>query len=104
MFSEVTDRLAAAFQTLMTSVYYSLHLFDFNTRACIYGFTRLMVLLGQAAGEFLLTDCLLFGAIVSATDPGSTLLKMIFSPRSSCSLSFFKNCFYAHTGKCITTV
>ncbi|XP_037613136.1 sodium/hydrogen exchanger 9-like isoform X3 [Sebastes umbrosus] len=39
--------------------------------ACVYGFTRLMVLLGQAAdGDFFLTDCLLFGAIMSATDPG----------------------------------
>ncbi|XP_008290940.1 sodium/hydrogen exchanger 9 isoform X1 [Stegastes partitus] len=42
--------------------------------ACMYGFTRLMVLLGQAAdGEFFLTDCLLFGAIMSATDPVSVL-------------------------------
>ncbi|XP_028288236.1 sodium/hydrogen exchanger 9-like [Parambassis ranga] len=40
----------------------------------IYGFTRLIVLLGQAAdGEFVLTDCLLFGAIMSATDPVSVL-------------------------------
>ncbi|XP_054607191.2 sodium/hydrogen exchanger 9 isoform X3 [Nothobranchius furzeri] len=39
--------------------------------ACIYGFTRLMVLSRQAAdGEYSLTDCLLFGAIMSATDPG----------------------------------
>lgn len=46
-------------------------LFVLNPRACIYGFTRLMVMLGQAAdGDFLLTDCLLFGAIISATDPG----------------------------------
>ncbi|TMS16895.1 Sodium/hydrogen exchanger 9 [Larimichthys crocea] len=42
--------------------------------ACVYGFTRLMVLLGRAAdGDFLLTDCLLFGAIISATDPVSVL-------------------------------
>ncbi|CAG5896018.1 unnamed protein product [Menidia menidia] len=42
--------------------------------ACVYGCTRLMVLLGQAAdGEFLLTDCLLFGAIMSATDPVAVL-------------------------------
>lgn len=26
---------------------------------------------GAADGDFLLTDCLLFGAIISATDPGS---------------------------------
>nr|AXV43384.1 sodium/hydrogen exchanger 9 [Lateolabrax maculatus] len=42
--------------------------------ACVYGFTRLMVLLGLAAdGDFFLTDCLLFGAIMSATDPVSVL-------------------------------
>uniref|UniRef100_A0A3B4TP29 Solute carrier family 9 member A9 n=1 Tax=Seriola dumerili TaxID=41447 RepID=A0A3B4TP29_SERDU len=42
--------------------------------ACVYGFTRLMVLLGRAAdGDFSLTDCLLFGAIMSATDPVSVL-------------------------------
>ncbi|XP_026219718.1 sodium/hydrogen exchanger 9-like isoform X2 [Anabas testudineus] len=42
--------------------------------ACVYGFTRLMVLLGQAAdGDFVLSDCLLFGAIMSATDPVSVL-------------------------------
>ncbi|RVE58712.1 hypothetical protein OJAV_G00197200 [Oryzias javanicus] len=41
---------------------------------CIYGVTRLMVLLGQAAdGDYLLVDCLLFGAITSATDPVSIL-------------------------------
>ncbi|XP_068438021.1 sodium/hydrogen exchanger 9-like [Clinocottus analis] len=42
--------------------------------ACVYGFTRLMVLLGRAAdGVFFLTDCLLFGAIMSATDPVAVL-------------------------------
>ncbi|XP_029314157.1 sodium/hydrogen exchanger 9-like isoform X2 [Cottoperca gobio] len=42
--------------------------------ACVYGFTRLMVLLGRAAdGDFFLTDCLLFGAMVSATDPVAVL-------------------------------
>lgn len=54
----------------MTSL--SVLLFVLNPRACVYGFTRLTVLLGQAAdGDFFLTDCLLFGAIISATDPGS---------------------------------
>ncbi|KAK2859538.1 hypothetical protein Q5P01_004158 [Channa striata] len=42
--------------------------------ACVYGFTRLMVLLGRAAdGDFVLSDCLLFGAIMSATDPVSVI-------------------------------
>uniref|UniRef100_A0A8D3AMT3 Sodium/hydrogen exchanger n=1 Tax=Scophthalmus maximus TaxID=52904 RepID=A0A8D3AMT3_SCOMX len=42
--------------------------------ACVYGFTRLMVILGRAAeGDFFFTDCLLFGAIMSATDPVSVL-------------------------------
>uniref|UniRef100_A0A3Q3GXN2 Cation/H+ exchanger transmembrane domain-containing protein n=1 Tax=Labrus bergylta TaxID=56723 RepID=A0A3Q3GXN2_9LABR len=42
--------------------------------ACVFGFTRLMVLFGRAAdADFLLADCLLFGAIMSATDPVSVL-------------------------------
>ncbi|XP_041669662.1 sodium/hydrogen exchanger 9-like [Cheilinus undulatus] len=42
--------------------------------AGVFGFTRLMVLLDRAAdGEFFLADCLLFGAIMSATDPVSVL-------------------------------
>ncbi|XP_037829120.1 sodium/hydrogen exchanger 9 isoform X4 [Kryptolebias marmoratus] len=42
--------------------------------ACMYGFTRLVVLLKPTAdGKFFLTDCLLFGAIMSATDPVSVL-------------------------------
>ncbi|KAF3703651.1 Sodium/hydrogen exchanger 9 Na(+)/H(+) exchanger 9 [Channa argus] len=42
--------------------------------ACVYGFTRLMVLLGLAAdGDFVLSDCLMFGAIMSATDPVSVI-------------------------------
>uniref|UniRef100_A0A8D3AMN8 Solute carrier family 9 member A9 n=1 Tax=Scophthalmus maximus TaxID=52904 RepID=A0A8D3AMN8_SCOMX len=45
--------------------------------ACVYGFTRLMVILGRAAeGDFFFTDCLLFGAIMSATDPGSWPYKL----------------------------
>ncbi|XP_074549523.1 sodium/hydrogen exchanger 9-like isoform X2 [Halichoeres trimaculatus] len=44
------------------------------TGASVFGFTRLMVLLGRAAdGDFSLTDCMLFGAILSATDPVSVL-------------------------------
>ncbi|XP_034024497.1 sodium/hydrogen exchanger 9-like [Thalassophryne amazonica] len=40
----------------------------------VYGFTRLAVLLGHAVdAEFFFTDCLLFGAIMSATDPVSVL-------------------------------
>lgn len=42
--------------------------------ACMYGFTKLMPLLNEAPKEeFLLTHCLLFGAIMSATDPVSVL-------------------------------
>uniref|UniRef100_A0A096MI91 Sodium/hydrogen exchanger n=1 Tax=Poecilia formosa TaxID=48698 RepID=A0A096MI91_POEFO len=44
----------------------------------VYGFTRLMVLLRRAAdGEFSLTDCLLFGAIMSATDPEVSVLGLL---------------------------
>uniref|UniRef100_A0AAX7SKJ9 Cation/H+ exchanger transmembrane domain-containing protein n=1 Tax=Astatotilapia calliptera TaxID=8154 RepID=A0AAX7SKJ9_ASTCA len=41
--------------------------------ACMYGFTKLMVLLSEQKEEFFLTHCLLFGAIMSATDPVSVL-------------------------------
>ncbi|KAM4605933.1 sodium/hydrogen exchanger 9-like [Polymixia lowei] len=42
--------------------------------SCVYGFTRLMVLAGHAKdGDFPLTVCFLFGAIMSATDPVSVL-------------------------------
>ncbi|XP_030612879.1 sodium/hydrogen exchanger 9-like [Archocentrus centrarchus] len=41
--------------------------------ACMYGFTRLVLSSQAADGEFFLTHCLLFGAIMSATDPVSVL-------------------------------
>lgn len=36
----------------------------------MYGVVSFMKLVGQLGGEFYFTDCLFFGAIVSATDPG----------------------------------
>lgn len=39
-------------------------------RSIMYGCVTLMKVTGQLAGDFFFTDCLLFGAIVSATDPG----------------------------------
>lgn len=36
----------------------------------VYGCVALMKVTGQLGGDFYFTDCLLFGAIVSATDPG----------------------------------
>lgn len=36
----------------------------------MYGCVALMKVTGQLGGDFYFTDCLLFGAIVSATDPG----------------------------------
>ncbi|KAJ8279178.1 hypothetical protein COCON_G00062440 [Conger conger] len=42
--------------------------------ATMYGFVKLSVLLGQTRdGDFHLTDCLFFGALISATDPVSVL-------------------------------
>ncbi|KAJ8376061.1 hypothetical protein SKAU_G00066410 [Synaphobranchus kaupii] len=42
--------------------------------ASMYGFVKLMVLLGQARdGDFHLTDCFFFGALISATDPVTVL-------------------------------
>lgn len=36
----------------------------------MYGCVMLMKQVGQLNGDFFFTDCLFFGAIVSATDPG----------------------------------
>lgn len=36
----------------------------------MYGFVWFMKAVGQLGGDFYFTDCLFFGAIVSATDPG----------------------------------
>lgn len=36
----------------------------------MYGFVSFMKAVGQLGGDFFFTDCLFFGAIVSATDPG----------------------------------
>lgn len=37
----------------------------------MYGCVMLMKQVGQLGGDFFFTDCLFFGAIVSATDPGT---------------------------------
>ncbi|TTS49341.1 Sodium/hydrogen exchanger 6 [Bagarius yarrelli] len=39
----------------------------------MYGFVMLMKHIGQLGGDFFFTDCLFFGAIVSATDPVTVL-------------------------------
>ncbi|XP_077361594.1 sodium/hydrogen exchanger 6b [Festucalex cinctus] len=39
----------------------------------MYGFVSFMKAVGQLAGDFYFTDCLFFGAIVSATDPVTVL-------------------------------
>lgn len=39
----------------------------------MYGFVSFMKVVGQIGGEFYFTDCLFFGAIVSATDPVTVL-------------------------------
>lgn len=40
-------------------------------RLLMYGCVTLMKQVGQLGGDFFFTDCLFFGAIVSATDPGT---------------------------------
>lgn len=54
----------------------------------MYGCVALMKVTGQLGGDFYFTDCLLFGAIVSATDPG--MLDVVF---------FFFPLFYLHLVK-----
>ncbi|XP_078403859.1 sodium/hydrogen exchanger 6a isoform X2 [Cetorhinus maximus] len=39
----------------------------------MYGCVKLMALIGQLSGDFYFTDCLLFGAFISATDPVTVL-------------------------------
>lgn len=41
-----------------------------SPRLLMYGCVVLMKQVGQLGGDFFFTDCLFFGAIVSATDPG----------------------------------
>lgn len=36
----------------------------------MYGVVKLMQVAGQLTDKFYYTDCLFFGAIISATDPG----------------------------------
>lgn len=38
----------------------------------MYGVVKLMDMAGQLADKFYYTDCLFFGAVISATDPGKT--------------------------------
>ena len=38
----------------------------------MYGVVKLMQVVGQLTDKFYYTDCLFFGAIISATDPGDT--------------------------------
>lgn len=38
----------------------------------MYGVVKLMQAVGQLTDKFYYTDCLFFGAIISATDPGRT--------------------------------
>lgn len=38
----------------------------------MYGVVKLMEAVGQLTDKFFYTDCLFFGAIISATDPGMT--------------------------------
>lgn len=44
--------------------------FFFFHRLIMYGVVSFMKMVGQLGGDFFFTDCLFFGAIVSATDPG----------------------------------
>ena len=47
------------------------HVFLFN-RLIMYGFVKAMIHAGQLkTGDFHFTDCLFFGSLMSATDPGN---------------------------------
>lgn len=48
------------------------------SRLIMYGFVSFMKVVGQLGGDFFFTDCLFFGAIVSATDPGNMVFNIQF--------------------------
>lgn len=52
-------------------------------RLFMYGCVMLMKQIGHLSGDFFFTDCLLFGAIVSATDPGTTVRVPVTVPKCS---------------------
>ena len=43
----------------------------------MYGVVKLMKIVGQLSDKFYYTDCLFFGAIISATDPGICIFGLI---------------------------
>jgi sodium/hydrogen exchanger-like protein 6/7 len=43
----------------------------------MYGVVKLMKIVGQLSDKFYYTDCLFFGAIISATDPGNWTFGLI---------------------------
>lgn len=51
---------------ILTALVHVFYLF----RLIMYGFVWFMKVVGQLGGDFYFTDCLFFGAIISATDPG----------------------------------
>lgn len=59
-------------------------------RLLMYGCVTLMKQMGQLGGEFFFTDCLFFGAIVSATDPGASPFLASFQTTSSPNRSLYK--------------
>lgn len=50
-------------------------------RLLMYGCVMLMKQIGHLGGDFFFTDCLFFGAIVSATDPGTTVRVSVTVPK-----------------------
>lgn len=46
-------------------------------RLIMYGFVWFMKAVGQLGGDFYFTDCLFFGAIISATDPGKRCCSVV---------------------------
>ncbi|TWW74503.1 Sodium/hydrogen exchanger 6 [Takifugu flavidus] len=64
-FRNIGSILAYAFMGTLTSC--------FIIGLIMYGFVWFMKAVGQLAGDFYFTDCLFFGAIISATDPVTVL-------------------------------
>ena len=61
----------------------------------MYGVVKLMQVVGQLTDKFYYTDCLFFGAIISATDPGTALafLQRKWDTVCPCAVKSYLNLF-----------
>ncbi|KAG7220096.1 hypothetical protein INR49_008990, partial [Caranx melampygus] len=72
-FRNIGSILAYAFMGTVISCFIIGYVTWSSVMLIMYGFVSFMKVVGQLGGDFFFTDCLFFGAIVSATDPVTVL-------------------------------